>query len=293
MSLHELLGTHAGDLLAACPTEPRLYRRQHTALDQAITLDLMNAYIDHGLTAPSRTAAVKNGRAVHPGRFSENGQMRSGKLRGLIEEGHTVNLREIQRNAPFLAEFCARVQAETGYTLYVSAIITPAGETGLTHHWDQTTVLVAQMSGRKRWPLWAPTVQHPMDDHLGSPTQWTREMQRIWDTTDPFATYTLEPGSTLVIPRGWVHAPVCTGEEPSFHLTFALRERTPLDLAHQLIASALDHDTFREGLAPTQLRADNLGSTLGNVREMVTDYLAGLDLDRLADRIAPQLTGTP
>ncbi|MFF2080486.1 JmjC domain-containing protein [Kitasatospora sp. NPDC058162] len=291
MSLNELLGARVGDLLSACPTEPHLYRRQSATLDRAITLDLMNTYIDHGLTVPARTAAVRNGRAVHPGRFSKDGAMLPGKLRGLIDDGHTVNLREIQTTVPYLAKFCAQVQAETGYTLYVSAIITPTGETGLTHHWDQTTVLVAQLSGRKHWPLWAPTVRHPMDDYLDSPTEWTEEMQQAWDTTKPFATFDLEPGDTLVVPRGWVHAPICTGDEPSFHLTFALRERTPLDLAHELIASALEHDVFRRGLAPAHLRADNLGSTLSDVREMTINHLAGLDLDQLADRIAPQLAG--
>ncbi|MER7846231.1 cupin domain-containing protein [Kitasatospora sp. NPDC096077] len=289
MSLHQLLGARAGDLLHTCPTEPRLYRRERATLDQVITLDLMNTYIDHGLTLPALTAAVRNGRAVHPGRFSEDGRMSPGKLRGLIDDGHTVNLRKIQTVMPQLAEFWAEIQVETGYTLYVSAIITPAGETGLTHHWDQTTVLVAQMAGRKHWPLWAPVVRHPMDNYLDSPTEWTEKIQEIWDNTEPFTTFTLEPGDTLVVPRGWVHAPTCTGDEPSFHLTFALRERTPLDLAHELIASAVDCEAFRRGLAPAQLRRESLGDTLNEVREMVTTYLDGLDMDQLVDRVGARL----
>ncbi|MFI9161965.1 hypothetical protein [Kitasatospora aureofaciens] len=92
----------------------------------------------------------------------------------------------------------------------------------------------------------------------------------------------------------WFHGdgstpPTCTGDQPSFHLTFALRERTPLDLAHELIASALDCESFREGLAPARLRTENLGDTLNEVREMITSYLGGLDLDRLVDRVADEL----
>ncbi|MFI9323549.1 hypothetical protein ACIGXI_27745 [Kitasatospora aureofaciens] len=79
------------------------------------------------------------------------------------------------------------------------------------------------------------------------------------------------PRDTLVVPRGRVHAPTC-------------------DLAHELIASALDCESFREGLAPARLRTENLGDTLNEVREMITSYLGGLDLDRLVDRVADELS---
>lgn len=73
-------------------------------------------------------------------------------------------------------------------------------------------------------------------------------------------------------------------------LTFAPRERTPLDLAHELVASAPVCEAFRLGLAPARLRSENLGGTLNEVREMVTSYLGGLDLGQQADRVATQLT---
>ncbi|WP_033347339.1 JmjC domain-containing protein [Kitasatospora aureofaciens] len=290
MSLYELLGSAAESLLSDCPTEPQLYHRAAgSELDETITLRLMDCHIDHGLLNPTFTAAVKDGRAVHPGRFSKDGQMKPGKLRALFNDGHTVNLRELQRTVPYLAEVCRAIQDETGYSLYVSAIITPPGRQGLRHHWDQFIAVVTQMHGHKRWPIWRPEVDLPVDDYLDSPVMWTQEMQDRWDTTEPYAVYDLGPGDTLVLPRGWVHSPHCVKNETSFHLTFALRERTVLDLARELVVTALPQRDFRAGIAPRDLHGDALVGTLRNVRKTLISYLDQVDLSATAETVKTTL----
>ncbi|WP_369184745.1 cupin domain-containing protein [Streptomyces sp. Y1] len=292
MPLSQLLGPAAQSLLRACPTEPALHRRDDSALDREITLHLMDTHIDHDLLNPAFTAAVRDGQAVHPGRFSKDGRMRPGKLRALLDEGHTLNLRELQRTVPHLAELCRAIREETGYTLYVSGIITPPGGRGLRHHWDQFTAVVTQLHGYKVWPVWRPEVELPMDDYLDSPAMWTREMQDRWDTTEPYAEYHLGPGDTLVLPRGWVHSPHNTdGETTSFHLTFALRERTVLDLAEALLATALPRQEFRAGIAPDDLREDTLPETLRTVLRTLASHLDRTDPAASADLIRAGLTG--
>ncbi|WP_030271162.1 JmjC domain-containing protein [Streptomyces sp. NRRL B-24484] len=289
MSLSALMGSAAESLLRGCPTEPQLYRRIGSELDERITLRLMDSHIDHGLLNPAATAAVKDGRAVHPGRFSKDGQMKPGRLRELFNDGHTVNLRELQRSVPYLAELCRAIQDETGYSLYVSAIVTPAGRQGLRHHWDQFTAVVTQMHGRKRWPIWRPEVELPVDDFLDSPVMWTQDMQDRWDTTEPYAEYELEPGDTLVLPRGWVHSPYCVGDDTSLHLTFALRERTVLDLARELVHTALAQREFRVGVAPSRLAGGALPTTLDEVRTALVSHLGRVDLGETAETVRAAL----
>ncbi|MGK4583911.1 JmjC domain-containing protein [Kitasatospora sp. HPMI-4] len=291
MSLTTLLGPGAEALLRECPTEPRLYRRTGSELDEKITLQLMDSHIDHGLVTPAFTAAVKDGGAVHPGRFSRDGQMTPGKLRALFNDGHTVNLREMQRTVPYLAELCRTIRHETGYSLYVSAIITPPGRRGLTHHWDQFTAVVTQMHGHKRWPVWRPEVDLPIDTYLDSPVMWTQEMQDRWDATEPYAVYDLGPGDTLVLPRGWVHSPHCIGEETSFHLTFALRERIALDLASAIVTTALTQRDFRIGIPPAALGPESLPHTLHEVRKALISYLDQADLSGTAETVREALIG--
>ncbi|WP_051741635.1 JmjC domain-containing protein [Kitasatospora sp. MBT66] len=290
MSLSELLGQDAESLLAECPTGPTLYHRKGSELDHRVTLELMTTHIDHGLLTPSYTAAVKDGRAVHPGRFSQDGEMTPGKIRALFDDGHTIHLREIQRTVPYLAELCRAIQAETRYSLYVSAIISPPGSQGLNHHWDQFTAVVAQLHGRKVWPIWRPEVELPTARHLTSPDMWTPEMQQRWDTTGPAAEYTLNPGDTLVLPRGWVHKPHAVGDDTSFHLTFALRERTRLDLARALVETLLPNAGFRAGLAPASLQDAALPGTLQDVRDQLVTHLAQADMGHAAGTVSPLLT---
>ncbi|MGW3229387.1 JmjC domain-containing protein [Kitasatospora sp. NPDC001095] len=295
MALATLVGPEAAEtLLRACPTEPAIYRRKGSELDDRITLPLIGTYIDHGLTDPAVTAAVKDGKAVHPGQFSQGGEMRPGRLRGLVEAGHTVNLRHLQARVPYLAELCREIRAETGYTLYVSGIVTPPGGQGLRHHWDQFTAVVTQMHGRKVWPVWRPEVELPTDDYLDSPVMWTPEMQERWDTTEPYAEYELGPGDTLVLPRGWVHSPHnTTGQETSFHLTFALRERTVLDLAEALVATALEEREFRTGVAPERLTPKNLPGTLDGVRSTLVEFLTRADTSEVAEVVRAVLVSKP
>ncbi|MFD7642024.1 JmjC domain-containing protein [Kitasatospora sp. NPDC059795] len=296
MALATLVGPQGAEaLLRACPIEPAVYRRGGSELDERITLPLVGAYIDHGLTDPAFTAAVKDGKAAHPGRFSRDGKLRPGKLRELFEGGHTVNLRHLQTRVPYLAELCREIEAETGCTMFVSGLLTPPGAQGLTHHWDQFLAVVTHLHGRKRWPLWRPEVQFPVDEYLASPTVWTAEMQERWNSTEPYAVFDLEPGDTLVMPRGWVHSPHCFPDDPdpSLHLTFALRERMSLDLAEALVRTALDRPEFRAGIAPSRLTPENLADTLADTRAQIVRYLATTSPADVADTVRAALFPKP
>jgi hypothetical protein len=255
LSLALLVSDHADDLVRNWPAEPRLYRRGVTDLDRSVPLGLLDDHIDFGLLSPAYVAAVRDGQAVHPGRFSADGRMKPGALRALATEGYTINLRHLHDRVPFLAALCRGIEQQTGHPAYVSGIITPPGGTGLRHHWDQFTAIVTQLAGRKRWPVWAPVVENPTGDHLSSPQVWTPELQHRLENTPPDLQYDLEPGDTLVLPRGWIHSPrsVPTSTETSYHLTFAVQERTWLWAMQQLLAPLIEDPAARAGIPPTAL----------------------------------------
>ncbi|MEV0445697.1 cupin domain-containing protein [Streptomyces spectabilis] len=284
MSLRLLLGERANDLLKSWPTEPFVHRRGTLDLDRDIPLSAMEAYIDYDLLDPRYVAVVKNGTAVHPGRFSREGRMSPGKLRGLMEEGHTVNLREVQRSVPYLAQASRMLQLETGYANYVSAIITPGGEQGLAHHWDQFTGIIAQVAGCKKWLLWEPVVEYPMDDYQSSPKMWSPELQKHVEETPPDRQYELRPGDTLVLPRGWLHCPRAVGVATSFHLTFAVKERSRLWLAQQLLGMAIEEPAFRREV-PAGSFTRPFEPEVRDVIRRAQDFLAQLDPAVVAEQI--------
>ncbi|WP_269853069.1 JmjC domain-containing protein [Streptomyces sp. RPT161] len=284
MSLKLLLPNETDEVLKSWPTEPGVRRRGTTELDRDVTLSLIDAYIDYDCLCPQYVAVVRNGQAVHPGRYTRGGTVIPGRLRTLLDDGYTVNLREIQRSIPFLARMTRKIQQETGYPNHVSAIITPPGHQGLTHHWDQFTGVIAQITGRKRWPLWRPAVDQPMGEFLSSPRMWTPDLQKRLETSSPDTEFELAPGDTLVLPRGWIHSPYAVGGETSFHLTFALKERSWLWVAQQLIGLAVDDPSFRAGVPPAAL-AGGLEADLLGARGMAIRFLQHLDPVLAAERV--------
>ncbi|MFI1962807.1 JmjC domain-containing protein [Streptomyces pathocidini] len=284
MSLKVLLDDLAGEVLRVWPAEPRFHHRGATDLDRAVPLSLLDRYIDYDLLSPQYVAVVKDGTAVHPGRFSRDSKLVPGRVRDLIDEGHTANLREVQRSIPYLAQITREIERETGYPTYVSAIITPPHCQGLAHHWDQFTGVVAQIAGRKRWPLWKPVVDHPMEDYLSSPRTWTPELQQRLESTAPDAEFELTAGDTLVVPRGWIHSPHAIGSTTSYHLTFALRERPWLWLAQQLVGLAIEELSFRAALPPGGF-AGGLEADVRAAQAMTIDFLERLESAAASARI--------
>ena len=284
MSLKLLLNGYADELLKSWPTEPRLYIRGTTDLDRQVPLSLVDTYIDCNIPNPQYVAAVKDGQALHPGRFSRDGELIPGKLRSLLGEGYTVNLREVQRLVPFLAQVSRELQRETNYSNHISAIITPPGKQGLRHHWDQFTGIITQITGRKAWPLWRPVVDHPMSEYLSSPKMWTPDLQKHLETNPPDIEYVLEPGDTLVLPRGWVHNPYSVGGGTSFHLTFAIKERSWLWLAQKMMDLAITEATFRAEV-PSSDFAPGREDHVQCARSMAINFLQQLDLTRVAELI--------
>ncbi|TJZ41459.1 cupin [Streptomyces piniterrae] len=284
MSLEVLLNDDVGELLGSWPTEPRVYHRGTTDLDRSVPLSLLDAYIDYGLLSAQYVAVVRDGQAVHPGRFSRDGALLPEKIRELVDEGHSVNLREAQRSIPYLAQLSSEIQRETGYPNHVSAIITPPGKQGLRHHWDQFTGIIAQLAGGKRWPLWCPVVDYPMDDYLSSPRMWSPELQEHFETSPPDVEFELAPGDTLIVPRGWVHSPHAIGSATSCHLTFAIRDRPWLWLVQQLVELAVEEQSFRMEVPPSAFTKD-LENGVRAARSMVINFLGRLDPATAAARI--------
>lgn len=192
----------------------------------------------------------------------------------------------MQRVIPFIAKPVRSIHQQTGYSNYAHAFLTPAGQQGLLHHWDQQLAVIAQMSGTKRWELWRPPadIQDPMREYLESFRVWRDGFLREWRAAEPDLVIDLEPGQSLILPRGWVHNPHnVNGSETSIHLTFAIRERTPLWLAEKLTAGAIEDRGFRQILPPDRLTRDGLRDEVRRTRNHLIDHLAALDPETVAE----------
>ncbi|MGQ5640795.1 MULTISPECIES: JmjC domain-containing protein [unclassified Streptomyces] len=150
------------------------------------------------------------------GIFLTNGRTDPVKLRQLWGQGYTVRFGNLQRWLPAFHRISQDIQRETGYSNYAHAFLTPGGEQGLLHHWDQQMAVIVQVAGTKTWQLWKPVIDSPMREWGESFRVWREECIPQWETAGPDLTIQLTAGQTLLLPRGWVHNPRCLVASPSF-----------------------------------------------------------------------------
>ncbi|MFJ9583925.1 JmjC domain-containing protein [Streptomyces acidicola] len=143
--------------------------------------------------------------------------------------------------------------------------------------------LIVQVAGTKTWQLWKPHVPAPMRDWGESFRVWQEDFIPRWEAAGPDLTIDLQAGQTLLLPRGWVHNPhALHHDEPSLHLTFAIRERTPLWLAEQLVARAIEQPAFRRVSLPPDLDQPVLADQMDETRRALVVFLNSLDMAEMA-----------
>jgi hypothetical protein len=273
-------------LMSAWPDEPRVYQRRPGDLERVISASVLHDHVETGCIPADEIAVVK---APHPSlsqkAFQANGRTDGARLRTLYAQGFTILIGNLQRVMPAMARASRAIQQETGYSNYVHAFLTPPGSQGLRHHWDQQMGVIAQLDGVKRWHLWRPPAEAeaPMREYNESWRAWKDTYVQEWEAAGPDIAIDLQPGQSLLIPRGWVHNPhVAATDRPSVHLTFALRERTPVWVAEQLIAGAIHDPRFRRILRPAEVTGPALTAQIGETRDALVRHLTNLDPESIA-----------
>ena len=288
MTLHLLFDPDTvADMLTAWPDKPSVHRiPADSPIPHMITAATLDDYLATGCVPPSEVNVLQAASVRHPSSFTAGRWLDPAKVAAWQQQGCTVQLRNLDRWLPPAAAVLRSIQRHTGCAGYLSAFITPGGEQGLSHHWDQSLGVIVQLEGSKTWELWAPTAEQPMRSYKESTSvpaeQWTA-MLRGWIAASPDMAVTLTPGDVLVLPRGWVHNPHSRDtEHRSVHLTFVIEERTPLNIAEALAQAAIADPAFRAAIPPGQLTGVALEEEVERAIAMLGNWLSGIDIPAFA-----------
>jgi bifunctional lysine-specific demethylase and histidyl-hydroxylase NO66 len=201
--------------------------------------------------APLPAAAYTEEIPWRPGRF--DGLARVGQVAAEYAAGATIVLQALHLHWHPAALYCRGLEQRLGFPVQANAYATPGSARGFSVHHDTHDVFVLQVSGSKRWRVYAPVLELPL-----SHQRWSGE------AGDPVDELTLEPGDTLYLPRGWPHEAVAQ-EGDSLHLTVGLHPPTRLDALRAALGECGDDVEFRRaGDVPPEL------------------------LERFADRLTPE-----
>jgi lysine-specific demethylase/histidyl-hydroxylase NO66 len=217
MALDRLV-SDTGALQEAWEVQPLLSRGLEGG-DDLLSVEGVARLIDqHGLRLPY-FRMVQDGRPLPATDYTRRVGRDRGQLTGVVDPhavrahlaaGATLVLQGLRFYCPEISTLCNDLSAEIGHPVHANAYLTPALSNGAGRHYDDHSVFIRQVVGRKHWRVQAPVEQWP-----SAPcTDADIDTEVVLDVD-------LGPGDCLYVPRGFVHDG-STGAEPSLHLSFTL-----------------------------------------------------------------------
>jgi JmjC domain len=181
-----------------------------------------------------------------------------------FEAGATIVLQGLHLNRAETAGFCRALEGALGHPVQGNAYYTPRGSQGLAVHHDTHDVFVLQVSGRKRWLVYAPVLELPLKEQ-----RYCAELGAPGDTVIDTV---LGPGDTLYLPRGWLHE-ARTSDVNSLHLTVGINVYTWIDAFQDALGDVEDELAFRRSV-------EGDDPPLGELLEALEKRLAPADVAR-------------
>jgi len=252
-----------------------------------LTWEDLNAILENTRMVPPHIRLTKDGRVIEAERFvfsppgaGNEPRIDPGRLTALLAEGATMVLQSIDIIAPKVRalsdSFRDVLQARNHVNLYASW----RTENGFDLHWDTHEVMVLQLHGRKRWQIFAPTQEYPLD--IGAPLKPTGAPQ--WDGL-------LNSGDVLYLPRGWWHIahPV---DEPSLHLTFGIAPMHGLNLLNWAVMSLRGNAHLRRNM-PVLQDGGARQAYMAELRAIVAERLGDTSIDDFLHAAGEHVRGRP
>ena len=246
-----------------------------------LTWDELDAVLEQHRLTPPRLKLFLNGHAVPADRFLTPAKfgvprLDAGGLAACIAQGASLILDDVQEVAPrvqaLLHEFQDTLHSDAFANLYAGW----HDQNAFDLHWDPQDSIVLQVTGRKRWQVYAPTRAHPLESDLEPPPRPTAAP--VWDGM-------LEDGDTLYIPRGWWHVafPV---NAPSLHLTVSLTPPNGVDFLGWALSRLRGREEVRANLPAAGLAA-HIKTLRGLVEGLLSEQAAGEFLREWEANIRP------
>lgn len=162
-------------------------------------------------------------------------QISDDKLFSLFRDGSTIVLQGLHRTWSPIIELAQSLSADIGHPTQANAYVTPPQNKGFSAHYDVHDVFVLQCSGRKRWIIHEPVLEAPLRDQ-----EWAERASEVAERAEetPYLDVVLEPGDSLYLPRGWIHAASALGEV-SIHVTLGVQAEHRHTVASELATAAL------------------------------------------------------
>jgi lysine-specific demethylase/histidyl-hydroxylase NO66 len=194
--------------------------------------------------------------------------------------GDTIRLISVDQYWPPIARLAASMQAALDAKPGMNIFLTPPRSQGFSLHFDLVDTFLLQVGGAKRWQIWRPTYEQPMETTLSQhhlPKVSQLDETRLTLCNDVL----LEAGDLLYMPRGYYHRGT-TEEDLSLHVTAIVKPVYWLDFMHRAFElAALDDAALREALPPGWVGDPRVQESVARrFADMVSRFAAAASFDQ-------------
>lgn len=209
-------------------------------------------------------------------------QISDDKLFSLFRDGSTIVLQGLHRTWSPIIELAQSLSADLGHPTQANAYVTPPQNKGFSAHYDVHDVFVLQCSGRKRWIIHEPVLEAPLRDQ-----EWAERASEVAERAEetPYLDVVLEPGDSLYLPRGWIHAASALGEV-SIHVTLGVQAEHRHTVASELATAALARlGAARQARNSLPLVGEPLTEDLTVARQLLHEAIDQISDETLANEL--------
>lgn len=166
---------------------------------------------------------------------SNNLSTDSGSIFDKLSDETAITVESLELSWPPVGRFCNGLEHEIPYlirSVQAEAHLTPRSAKGFESRDNARDLLILQVQGALRWKIWADQTQSRQVDDTHNPAAGSHSEK------SPFADFTLSPGDTIYIPRGFSFA-VQPQNSTSLHLVIGFVCSRLSDLLRALSAEAI------------------------------------------------------
>jgi len=165
-------------------------------------------------------------------------KLNAGGLIALLGQGATMVLDSLHEVSPAVAHLTQSIEATFSCACVANLYAGWRTQKGFNVHWDAQDIFVLQLSGRKRWQVFAPTRAYPLGDD--SETAQPPTAPPIWEGI-------LNDGDLLYLPRGFWHVAYPL-DEPSLHVSWSAQPSTAAEFLTWWMRTLRRHPEARVSL---------------------------------------------
>ncbi len=177
------------------------------------------------------------------------------RVGSLFSHGCTLELEDLRGHCASIAKLLSRLERFFCHDMFAASFLTPPNSQGFDLHFDTGDNLILQIDGRKRWRIYQPAIELPLEQFQGHDRKKHQAGALLLDIQ-------LEPGDMLYMPRGTFHEAEANADEHSLHVSINLlpvrwhavlgqiltKAATEHVMLRRSTASALDHEKLVEVL---------------------------------------------